>query len=377
MSEITIYQGRVFTLSANSEEKWMNSTAIKLSSKIKPFIISRNTMPTLTHIEKNGRHFNLGQLKDFRKVESLDAFIPKTGRSSFSWVSLNTNEELKVHEHPIESMIIITRGQAELTGDISAVVNEGDIICVPRFTKHGFIGRGKLGFWGLSIQFEARGLYEDPQNALVTFDKQEEFKNQIRVSQAHWKRRCSAHPLFNFVKNLSDRTVFLRVFRHWSDAFQDLVLLRQVLVSDTKFYAITAAHLAEEFGHNAAFSHLKPFPPSVKIQAIYSWFNQKMLKLNDKHRVIFMHLALEGSASVFYNKLHDLFFQTNEAPHFEEHTELDHIHEGMEFDLIDIHTQDDCQSLLTTLNETWEMILELYSEIIEECQRLFSQPLSH
>lgn len=355
----------------------MYQNTIKVTNRIKPFIISRKNMPTLTYVEKNGERFNLGQLKDFRKVDSLAHFIPNGGRSSFSWVSLNNSEELNIHAHPIESMIIITRGQAELTGDTSAEVTEGDIICVPRFTRHGFIGRGNAGFWGLSIQFEARGLYEDPKNALVILDKQTEFRNKILVAQTQWKTRCTTHPLFSFVNNLRDKTSFLTVFRYWSDTFQELVLLRQTLVSDTKFYSITATHLVEEFGHNAAFSHLEPFHPSLRMQSIYSWFSQKMLKLDDKHRMVFMHLALEGSASVFYSLLHNVFSCTPVAIHFEEHTKLDNLHETMGFDLVEIHNQDEFVSLLTTLNETWDMIFELYSGLIEECQRFLSRNSSH
>jgi len=76
-------------------------STVDLSTKIKPFVISRNDMPTLTHVEKKGSLYYLGQLKDFRKVKAISDFIPNAGRSSFSWVSLKTDEELKVHENPI------------------------------------------------------------------------------------------------------------------------------------------------------------------------------------------------------------------------------------------------------------------------------------
>jgi len=88
-------------------------------------------------------------------------------------------------------MIIITSGKARLTGDNPCVVTEGDIICVPRNTKHGFIGDGPNGFWGLSIQFEERGLYEEPDKALVMFDEQTDYIGKLFERQSHWKQIIS------------------------------------------------------------------------------------------------------------------------------------------------------------------------------------------
>ncbi|MDE1483209.1 cupin domain-containing protein [Xenorhabdus bovienii] len=351
----------------------MSSTEVETLNEVKPFVISRNNMPTLTHVEKNGELFHLGQLKDFRKIDSIRRFMPNTGRSSLSWVSLNSGDELKVHEHPIESMIIITAGQAELTGDTHCIVNEGDIICVPSNTKHGFIGRGTTGFWGISIQFEERGLYEDPLKALVKFDVQESFHQKILNRQEEWKKTIASHSLFNLVHSLEDKTPFLIVLKNWSDAFQELVLLRSVMVSDAKFHQVTSEHLVEEFGHNKAFNHLVPTPPSLRMQAVCSWFNQKMLKLDDKHRLVLMNLAIEGSATVFYDNLYSLFVKTKEADHFEEHNELDHTHEGMGFDLININNENEFLGLLKTLNDTWGMISELYTVLEEDCKKLLSK----
>ncbi|MHC9247677.1 cupin domain-containing protein [Aeromonas jandaei] len=340
--------------------------------KAKPFVISRNDIPTINHVEKDGNLYHLGQLKDFRKVDAIKAFMPNSGRSSLSWVSLKPGEELKVHEHPIESMIMITSGNAKLTGDTPCSVKEGDIVCVPRNTKHGFIGEGKDGFWGISVQFEERGLYEDPEKSLVKFEDQTDYMSKLKERHEYWKQVIAQHSLFESVNNESEKRVFLRVLKNWSDSFQHIVLIRSIMVSNPRFMAVTQEHLEDEYGHNRAFDHLETVNPSLKMQAVCSWFNEKMRKIDDEHRVVFMNLAIEGSATVFYGKFYTLFSNAEESEHFEEHQELDHTHEGLGMSLVNIDTENKYLSLLRILDDTWGMISELYSVLEEDSKALLS-----
>ncbi len=64
-------------------------------------------------------------------------------------------------------MITICEGEGEFIGDFKHPLKAGDIIAVPPGDKHGFIGQGFLVYRALSIQFEQRGLYENPQEPLV------------------------------------------------------------------------------------------------------------------------------------------------------------------------------------------------------------------
>lgn len=350
----------------------MSESGAKLTAKLKPFVIFRNDMPTISHVEKDGEWYHLGQVKDFRKVDSIRDFMPNNGRSSLSWVSLKPGEELKVHEHPIESMIVIASGDARLTGDSSCDVKEGDIVCVPRNTKHGFIGEGKSGFWGVSIQFEERGLYENPEKALVKFEDQTNYMNKLIERHEYWKQIIAKHTLFEFVQRDNEKKAFLRVLKNWSNSFQHLVLIRAIMVVDPRFMGVTQEHLEDEYGHNRAFDHLDHVSPSLKMQAVCSWFNEKMMKLDDEHRVVFMNLVIEGSATVFYGKFHSLFSHDVESEHFQEHQELDHAHEGLGMSLISINTESKYLSLLRTLDDTWGMIFELYSVLEEDGKALTS-----
>jgi mannose-6-phosphate isomerase-like protein (cupin superfamily) len=132
-------------------------------------IIHRNAIPALKSIEIGNNVHNLGLLLDFRKNRDLAAFLPEQGRFSLSWVRLKKEETLSAHAHPTVSMIIITEGEGVTMGDIQQPIAAGDIVIVSPHSKHGFTGKGKEGFWALSIQFEGLGLYEDPTRARVKF----------------------------------------------------------------------------------------------------------------------------------------------------------------------------------------------------------------
>src|SRR5262249_36783357 len=129
-------------------------------------IIRREEIPTLRTAIVDGVQHNLGILKDFRAHPDLCSFLPEDARLAMSWVRLEPEERLDVHVHPIESMIVVAHGAGRTLGDLESPFSDGDIILIPRGCAHGFVGAGDWGFWALSAQFEARGLYEDPSHAL-------------------------------------------------------------------------------------------------------------------------------------------------------------------------------------------------------------------
>jgi quercetin dioxygenase-like cupin family protein len=132
-------------------------------------VIARDEIPTLSTIVVDGEEKNLGILKDFSRHPAVAAFIPDDARLAMSWVRLEPGEVLDTHVHPIKSMIVVAEGHGRTRGDLEADFTDGDIILIPPGAHHGFAGAGDHGFWALSIQFELRGLYEDPSNPLAEF----------------------------------------------------------------------------------------------------------------------------------------------------------------------------------------------------------------
>lgn len=133
-------------------------------------IIRRADIPSIHSVVENGKAYNLGTVKNFRDNPQLNALIPSNTDLSMSWVNLPTGEILDMHTHPIKSIIIICQGRAIIIDEEQEIeVNEGDIIIIPESIAHGVKGGQDGGFWGLSIQFEQTGLYDDLENPLISF----------------------------------------------------------------------------------------------------------------------------------------------------------------------------------------------------------------
>lgn len=132
-------------------------------------IIRREDIPAISEIVAEGKVHSLGEHRDFRRDPALAAFIPDNARLAMSWTRLTPGQILEPHVHPIRSMILICDGAGKLLGEQTAPLRAGDAVIVPPGCLHGFEGSPPHGFFALSIQFEATGLYEDVSNPHVEF----------------------------------------------------------------------------------------------------------------------------------------------------------------------------------------------------------------
>lgn len=129
-------------------------------------VIARNDIPAIHSITQNGEVHHLGEVRDFRWHDTLREFLPSSKLISFSWVHLKPGDSLLPHEHPMQSMIILVKGSARLTGQKNLLLKEGDIVITPPNCSHGFEAIEESH--GFSIQFE-EGIYTDPENGRVKF----------------------------------------------------------------------------------------------------------------------------------------------------------------------------------------------------------------
>lgn len=133
------------------------------------YVVSRDELPAIHSVIVDDKEYNLGLLKDFRRHPLLKDALPEIGRFSASWVHLKQDEVLKEHRHYTLSMIIVTEGCGRTLGDLKTAIKTGDTVVVPAGKLHGFVGGEPTGFWGLSIQFEGTGLYENTDKPRVQF----------------------------------------------------------------------------------------------------------------------------------------------------------------------------------------------------------------
>jgi quercetin dioxygenase-like cupin family protein len=342
-------------------------------------VIPRSSIPVITSVMVDGVLHNLGQLFDFHKHSDLASFIPENARPSFSWTKLDKDEMLSVHEHPTSSMIIIVEGQGEALGDCEQKLKAGDVVVVPPHQKHGFIGRGKDGFWALSIQFEGRGLYEDTENPRVNFVKKDNDvdKNNFALllsEQANFVERFQSHPLIHLVQKTSPedtetREKLLAGLNIWANWFQRIIYMRAAVGAPLDFQNLAEQHVQEEVGHNTTLLEMRQnkslsFCDPI-LEATSSWFFEKMLSSTVEEKTILIHFVLEAAGDVFHKEA--LRFFSN-ATHFTTHTQLDEDHFGMGCRVLEKSGNYDLEKLRLILKQGWDMFDLLLSRIAHLAQ---------
>ncbi|HVA14327.1 MAG TPA: cupin domain-containing protein [Stellaceae bacterium] len=343
-------------------------------------LVRRDDVPSMRTIIVDGVEHWLGHVKDFMKNGNLADFLPKDNRISMAWVRLEAGEELDPHVHPVDSMILIVEGSARTTGDKHAVMNAGDALLVPQRKPHGFVGLPPNGFWGLSIQFDSRGLYEDIEDPWATFLAKEQStgitENQVEQllnKNEEYMERFDKHRLFVLIRNglLNDpvaRRRFLDCFQVWSNYFQKMILNRVVTLQNPFFEELAWRHLIEELGHNRELaksrSDLQPVFDPV-LEGVCAWFPSKIGALSDLEKVVLVHLVVEASAVFFYKHVQPAMRSTDAKGHFDSHKIGDDAHVEMGYAFLRKVSSADWQSLFEIQRQGWAMLMAVMGRVAD------------
>ncbi len=342
-------------------------------------IIRRSELSSLSHVFVDGKRYLLGDHRDFYSHPYLAKFIPEQARLGIAWVCLKAGEVLETHVHPIESMILICEGEVEFRGDFRCALSAGDIVAVPRGARHGFCGIGNNGFRGISIQFEQRGIYEDPQNALTKFvEKTHTLKLgvdleppslQKLVARNNWHKEVFCENfLFRLISSghFSDESVrqkFLAYFQIWSNQFQKAMHLKMALCDDPVFIPIFRRHFMEELNHDQVLTEDRKGAVAAwdaVLDATASWFPNKMLTASVLEKIVIMHLCVEAVAVVFYKFARPALDPENKMRHFRDHNGVDEVHEQLGVELLWGLSQDHYKRLIHVQDEAWAMSEALF-----------------
>jgi quercetin dioxygenase-like cupin family protein len=332
-------------------------------------------------IEVDGVEHWLGHVKDFTKNASLVDFLPKDNRISMAWVRLEAGEQLDPHTHPVDSMILLCEGGAQTLGDVEKPMSAGDILLVPQGRPHGFIGDDPNGFWGLSLQFDSRGLYEEVADPWATFDldsKPAPIEDESTVAQLFRKNeeymeRFDKHRLFALVnrgllKSADARARFLDCFQVWSNYFQKMLFARAVTVQDPQAEELSWAHLIEELGHNRELAKGRPelrpvFDPVL--EGACAWFPWKTALISDVEKVVLVHLVVEASATYFYKHIQPRMAKARSSDHFDHHKVADTQHVDMGYDFLRQLRIDSGQPLFEIQRQGWAMLSAVMGRIAD------------
>jgi len=381
-------------------------------------VVSRSELGSVSQVEANKGKKNLGFVADWRKNEVLNAFLENRGqtvRPGFSWVGLKKGEELSVHQHPVNSIICIASGEVQSIGEYEGLLKAGDVIAVPSGHRHGFIGAGEDGFFGISIQLEQRGLYEKIDDPLVRFcDQTEEDFNYQRIHSrdaegntnfglspdvvvehaqqpltpfqqlekvnSEYILEFESNPLFAYLDahahSVHVRERFLDTIQVWSNYFQKMVMVRSAHVhanTSDPFSNLAIQHLREEFDHNTTLavargSKLQKVWDPV-LEALCQWFVSQMAIRDNIDIVLMVHKVLENCGVVFFRMASGAFvdYKVFLDVHKEEdgkHTQMGDKILKTTINLLSVE-QDEYKRLLGLLKETWGMVQALFVRMKE------------
>jgi quercetin dioxygenase-like cupin family protein len=352
------------------EKVMSNISLAKKDEKDNVRLVHRDDIPGISSIVVDGHRHQLGLLLDFHKHPELGAFIPEAGRFSVSWTRLKKNEELTTHRHPTSSMIIICEGEGQILGDLRGPLKAGDIALIPPNCAHGFIGKGKEGFWALSIQFEGQGLYENRDSPRVKFEGKNKLEGtfaQLEADQEEYEQRFMKNPLMKLIRSstikkpeVQDR--LLEALNYWSDWFQKILALRVATGAPPLFQSSAEQHLAEEVGHNRGLFVLRKNAPMYVwdplLDASASWFYQRMITGRPGTKAVLMHCVCESASYIFHTEAKRVF---SSMPHFTLHSDLDEGHAAEGFHILKTIPGLDIYEMRLILKHGWDVFENLAS----------------
>ncbi len=337
---------------------------------LEPFTVARSDIRAITSVDVAGERHLLGEQRDFRRHEALARFLPEYGRYSLAWVRLHDGERLDVHEHPAASMILVCRGSVRLIGDQEQLLREGDTVCVPAGSRHGFeTGPGEV-FHGLSVQFEGAGLYEDERHARVRFAGTEQLSTgyeELERLNSERLRHYSSHRLFEpfddgtVARDPAARARFLSALYVWSRAFQRMLYARQAFCTDPRLIERYAGHLREEFGHDVLLRERHGVTEEVYdpiLEAAGNWFVSQMLGSGEAARIVIVHLVVESSCEIFGNRTRVAFPHAGnpEDSYFDLHAAVDEDHSALGRDHLRTLSAEEFPELMRVCERAWDQL---------------------
>ena len=347
-------------------------------------VIKRADVPEMRSIVVDGVTHDLGVLKHWRKEPHLKGILPRDLDVSLAWVRLEKDQVLDPHIHPVHSLVVCCEGAVRSTGDLEASLEEGDIMIIPTGYRHGFVGAGTNGFWGLSIQFESLALYEDLDSPLVTFLGPDHDSSAhvdavtiLIQKNEHFVKRFGQARIFGMLSSGAfgrpdKRARLLDLLQVWSSMFQKILYARCAFTDSRKFALVSRAHLDDEFGHDATLgagraAAMQVWDPILESTA--QWFLNKMLSVDDAEKTVLVHLVLEGAAIAFYERFRHVMGERDEAfSHFAAHTggdTPDVKHMKMGLDVLRQFPLRDHGSLLEIQRRGWDMFDAMFDRIAD------------
>lgn len=329
----------------------------------KVIIVHSQEIPTIESVETPDGIIQIGQLAEFRKHPKLRELMPETKHHvSFAWTMLLPYQELPVHKHPIDSMIIICEGSGSYFGEFDASLKAGDIVYVTSNALHGFKA-GASNLRCLSIQFENHGLYSNKHSELVNFGGLSPYDKLLQVNNL-WAESylglCKELRVDYQKHGSAYAAVLFGQLSKWSTVFQNILYIRQAQVSVPEIGILFKAHLIEEFGHDAVMANYS-YQWCTELEGYFSWFINQMSVLCDYRKLILVHMVLETASSIFSISFKDLLKSEINLEHYIDiHYEFDQGHSVLGAKHVLQYCQQNYALAKEICDQGWEVFIALF-----------------
>ncbi|MDE1462743.1 cupin domain-containing protein [Spartinivicinus poritis] len=321
----------------------------------------------MTNASVSGESIDIGEYKVFNQRNKLDALFSGFEKELFiAWISLQPNQTIPVHKRSMSSLIIVCKGAGKCIGEYDADLQEGDAISVPAETLHGLIANQNEPLTCLCIQSDGKPIYHtddvkhrvksEPANYFEAFiSSKNKFEEQFRQVCQQTQKKIQENGLV-FEK------VFYGYLKRWSQSFQQILFLRQSLVSDAEFSKIFSQHLDEEIGHDKyleKFVYIK----NQDIEAYCAWFERKIQLVSDVEKAIIVHTVLETAGEIFSANIQSRN-KGKISEYIELHAELDEGHANICDPHIKDYVYSNFNKAVELCSDSWEILIKLFTTIL-------------
>lgn len=376
---IQFQETAIFSSEETPETTYIDRDSIPLEER-ELKIIQRTQLSSIKDVEVDGKTKSLGIVKNFADHPLMQEKLPDY--FSAAWVYLDSEQTLDVHVHDTDSMIILTEGSGYLRGDLEQPLKMGDTVYVPAGCHHGFSGKGKNGFWALSIQFQAASLYENTNQPQVNFVNTPLQRDEISFEQfillnEKYSQEFLKNPIFQIdrdeiLKQPEKKKKLMDCLQIMSNSFQRLIFSRMGLCDDSAYKPIFLEHFLDELGHDTDLQKERGSEDLLwdpVLDSSTNWFYSKNFLIDNPARTIMIQMVLERGAFLFYSHYTRILSNGLESDHITKHSVADEGHDKLGVELLKEETPKKLMSYTDLLEQSWDILglfLERTAELVKK-----------
>lgn len=334
-------------------------------------ILNLSDIDVINSIEENGKKIDIGSYQSLQSHPALaDFFLTNENRITLAITKLEQNQELPIHQHPMESVIIVINGEGEYFGEFEQKIKKGDIVRVPPYALHGFRAKSNASLECISMQNDGEPIYRHAQENRVSFNTSgyEKLCEQNKYKALEFSSLCKKIASQIDIHGQVFKINLFGYIKRWSECFQVLLYLRQGNALNSELSTIFLEHLEEEIGHQKYLVNYN-YTFDATFESYCAWFERHISIVSDEEKTILMHMVLEAAGDVFSSHMTgESKKEGSLGDYINLHSELDEGHASMGCKQIEKYCNYYQDKALRFNLDCWEVFNTMFSHIIDQAK---------